>query len=92
MSSTIDYYFLTIQMHKFRHGSNPNHLIHFGRSGVNHYTTGVAGGNTYKFWQKYRRKLSDYLNQIDVIAILKVLQGLVSVCFTPGLQLQSPLN
>ena len=41
-------------MYKFRHGSNPNHPIHYGKSYVHHYTTGVAGGDAYNFWQKYR--------------------------------------
>ena len=42
-------------------------LIHNEKSCVNHYTTGVAGGDAYIFWQKYtggkHLKSSDYLNQ-----------------------------
>ena len=45
-------------MYKFRHGSNSNHLIHYGKSCVHHYTTGLAGGDAYNFWQKYRGKTS----------------------------------
>ena len=33
-----------------------NHLIHYRKSCVNHYTTGMTGGKTYNFWRKYRRK------------------------------------
>ena len=44
----------TILMYKFRHCLNPNHLIHHGKSCVHHYITGVAGGDTHNFWQKYR--------------------------------------
>ena len=37
-------------MYKFRHGSNPNHLIYYGKSCVHHYTNGVAGsGDAYDF-------------------------------------------
>ena len=43
-------------MYKFKHGSNLNHLIHYGEICVKHYTTGVVGGDAYNFWQKYRRK------------------------------------
>ena len=54
-------------IYKFRYGSNPNHLIHFGKSCVNHSTTRIVGGDAYNFWQEYRAgknlKLSDYLNQ-----------------------------
>ena len=38
-------------------------------------------------------KLDDYLNQIwGIMAILKALQDLTSMCFTPELQLQKQLN
>ena len=55
-------------MYKCRHGSNPNHLIHYGKSYVNHYITGVAGGDAYIIFDRNTEeekhlKLSDYLNQ-----------------------------
>ena len=33
----------------------PNHLIHYGKSCGDHYTTRMTGDDAYIFWQKYWR-------------------------------------
>ena len=45
-------------MYKFKHASNPNHLIHYTKICGSHYTALVAGGDVYNFWQKYRKKIA----------------------------------
>ena len=73
----------------------PNHLIHYRKGCVNHYTTWMTGGDEYNFWQKYRRKTSKlkwHFASNLIWSILQALQGLGSTRFTPGLQLQRQLN
>ena len=88
LSFAIAYSFNVILMQNCKHSWNPNHHIHYRKRCVNHYTTGVAGGDPYNFKQKYRGE--NYCDQVtisiifkDIIAILKALQGLGSTHFTP---------
>ena len=79
-----------ILMYKFRHGSNPDHLIHYGKALLTITplewlvaTHIIFDRNTE---EKKHLKLSDFLNQFQgIITILNALQDLASMHCNPGL-------